>query len=395
MKLLVISHKPPYPIVDGGTFAIANFIELLLDAGIEVDIFTLETPKHALKPNVGELPLNTKVFSAFVDTKINPWKAVRHFFTTMPYNVQRFYTKSVEQKLIQHLKQNEYDIIQLESPVLFPYIDIIKANSKSKLVYRAHNLEFELFAQRAHIEKHPLKRVYLNRLSAQLKAYELQNKKHFDAINYISTRDEREAKKVISLKKSFSIALSFKSNTVINNTQNKPKSFGIIGAMNWEPNVESTTWFIENVWLKVFEKDSDATLYIAGNNMHPAIKKFDSKNGIKVLENIDKVENFYANVSAIVIPLKMGSGLKIKTIEAIRFNKLIFSTEIGLQGIEDYSKANIIRCNSAKEFIKEITTYLNQNNFNKYQNNLNVKFIEDYYSNYKNIPIVLKEYDAI
>lgn len=393
MKLLVISHKPPYPIVDGGTFAIANCIELLIDSGFEVSLFTLSTPKHPFKPTSKEE--NNLLYvsvNSFVDTSIKPIEALKYLISSVPYNVQRFYSNSAANKLIKHLQQSQYDIVQIESPVLFPYLHLIRKHSKAKVFYRAHNLEFEIFEQRSTIEKNWLKKRYLKHIASQLKEYEISYLSKFDKINFISSRDETVARKLAKINSTFSIALSFKDIPKANNSDLNKNVFGIIGSMNWEPNVESTKWFIENVWFNLFEKYKTIRLVIAGNHMDNSILKYNNNYGISVLSSVKKLTDFYNSISTVIIPLKLGSGLKIKTIEALKYNKLVISTSIGLQGINNIHEANIITCNSANEFQQKIEQILSKKLNPESISNINIDFIEKYYSNRKNIDRVKTKY---
>ncbi|MCL4856928.1 MAG: hypothetical protein KJZ55_06615, partial [Flavobacteriales bacterium] len=66
----------------------------------------------------------------FIDTEVKPLDAFLNLFTSKSYNVIRFYSKSFENVLIECLQKNVYDIIQLETLWVAPYLPTIRKYSK-------------------------------------------------------------------------------------------------------------------------------------------------------------------------------------------------------------------------------------------------------------------------
>ena len=94
MEILQICHKPPYPPSDGGTIAMNNITQGLINAGHTVKVMALETPKHPLRKDL--LPDSyceaTHIETAFVDTSIKIPSALKSFLTHQSYQVKRFYS---------------------------------------------------------------------------------------------------------------------------------------------------------------------------------------------------------------------------------------------------------------------------------------------------------------
>jgi hypothetical protein len=66
--------------------------------------------------------------------------------------------KNFAKKLIEILKNGNFDIVQLEGLYLDPYLELIRKNSNSKVIMRAHNVEFEILERYAEFEKSPLRK---------------------------------------------------------------------------------------------------------------------------------------------------------------------------------------------------------------------------------------------
>ncbi len=144
MKILQFCHKSPYPALEGGPIAVNNITQGLIEAGHEVKIFTISTPKFKVNP--GTIPseyLNKTSFEYInVDTRVKPFKAFLALFSEKSYNIERFISDAVAKELIKILLKEQFDIIQLESLYVTPYLDIIRKYSDAKVILRAHNIEY-------------------------------------------------------------------------------------------------------------------------------------------------------------------------------------------------------------------------------------------------------------
>src|SRR5436190_895087 len=104
-------------------------------------MFALNTNRHCV--NIEKLPdifkKQTNIEAHRINTSIKITAAFLNLFSSKSYNISRFYSKEIEQKLIVLLQKERYDIIQLESLFTAPYINAIRKHSKAKVVLRAHN----------------------------------------------------------------------------------------------------------------------------------------------------------------------------------------------------------------------------------------------------------------
>ena len=77
-KILILSHKPPYPKIDGGSIAIAQVLEVLLEQGHHVTFLCMETDKHPAN-SITRTNLSFKVI--YVNTKLKIASAISNLFS--------------------------------------------------------------------------------------------------------------------------------------------------------------------------------------------------------------------------------------------------------------------------------------------------------------------------
>ncbi|HLP12178.1 MAG TPA: glycosyltransferase family 4 protein [Flavobacteriales bacterium] len=356
LSILQICNKPPYPPIDGGCIAMNTVTSGLIDAGCHVKVLTIETPKHALHYDLlpKEYIEKTQIESVFVDTSINLVDAFSAMITSDSYNISRFFSPDFDRKLIEVLKKHKFDIVQVESLFMTPYIGTIRRTSKAKIVLRSHNLEYIIWENLAKGTKSFPKKTYLKILASQLKKYELNVIKDVDGIATISSEDY---KKYISFKTDKPIVnipfgVDLKKYRAGKEKMEENSIFHI-GAMDWAPNVEGVDWFIKNVWPTVHKKNKQLKFYIAGKAMPDKYTKLESKN-IFCLGEVENARTFMDSKKLMVVPLLSAGGIRVKIIEGMALRKCIVSTQTGADGIDFKVDKNIAIANDGPEFANKI-----------------------------------------
>lgn len=355
MKILQLCHKLPYPPVDGGCIAINNITQGLLSSGHQVKVVAVSTPKH--KTEMSALPAdylkNTGLETVFIDTTPRLFPAIRAFLQRKSYHVSRFVSREMTKKLVQVLQSENFDIVQLESVFMAPYIATIRKYSKAKIVLRTHNIEHQIWERMVQHTHTPFKKLVLKQMTKQLRRYELSVFDKVDGFMAITELDYQYFHEQFPATKG--VVIPFGVN--VDNYEpeedyipsDEPELFHI-GSMNWLPNVEGIEWFMDEVWPKMLAKFPELTFTIAGHDI-PASMKTNSWPNVKVEEDVPDVNEFMLSKDIMVVPLLSGSGMRVKIIEAMALEKTVISTSIGAEGIEATDGVHLFIANKPEEFV--------------------------------------------
>lgn len=344
MKILVISHKPPYPPKDGGSLAMFNLITGLQSNGAEVDVLCIETDKHPFIKSK-ELNIPFTIQSTYVNTNLNWLDALMALSKNESYNLNRFYSTEFQNAIIDKLRHNSYDIVQLESLFVTPYLAAIKQNCKAKIVLRSHNIEHNIWEQLSAETRGLLKKGYLKILATQLKTHEKECLKLYDAVIPISKSDEKVYRSY-KFKKSI-LTIPFSIDISRYDSEKEPNNdLYHIGSMDWLPNLKGVQWFLKNV----FPHISNTTLHLAGKSMPKNLLEANIKN-VKVAGEVPDAIDFMQQHGIMIAPLFTGSGMRVKIIEAMALGKVVIATPIALKGIEAKHENNVLIAKSKNDFI--------------------------------------------
>jgi len=131
----------------------------------------------------------------------------------------------------------------------------------------------------------------------------------------------------------------------------REKNFGFIGTSNG-PNLIGFQWFTKDVLPLVKSQMPDCNFFVAGALCN---KIPDSEEYVK-LGYVDSLEDFYNSIRFAIIPMLNGTGLNIKSIEALAYSKPLVCTAIGAKGLESANETMLITDESERfaEYILEL-----------------------------------------
>lgn len=357
MKILQLCKKFPYPAKDGETIAVNYLSKALNDLGCKVSLLAMNTKKHYF--DISTIPAEYNHYKAIhavdVDTEIKAWDAFSNLFSSDSYHIARFVSPAFEQALAKLLQENDYDIVQLETLYLAPYIPTIRKYSKAKVAMRAHNVEHEIWDRIAENTSFFPKRWYLNHLTQKLRQYEVAQLKHYDILVPITTRDEQIFRKLGFNNESVVTPIGLDSDDYVadNASYKKDLSISFIGSMDWMPNQEGLNWFLNNIWNKLQLKFPNLQLHIAGRNTPDWMYNMNLKN-VKVHGEIPDAYSFINAHSIMLVPLLSGSGMRAKILEGMALGKVVITTSLGLEGIDAKHKEEVIIADSIEQFVEGI-----------------------------------------
>ena len=373
LRILQICPKPPLPLIDGGCIAMNALTQGLTNAGHEVQVIAMVTSKHPHVPEAfsSEYSEKHKYSHVHIRTELNPIRSLSCLLKSKNYNLDRFYSSEFNQKLIDILSSADFDVVILDSLYSSPYLSTVRKCSNAKVVYRAHNVECEIWDGLSKKSSNPLKSWYLNSLSNSLEIEEVSIINNVDAIATITDEDERwinQHSQTPTLRVPFGIDIE--SDTVSGATSDTVEFDGAdhvfhFGSMDWEPNIEATRWLLEEVWPLVLKELPEARLVLAGRNMPDEFYRGENsgvKSGVEVIGEVASAEEFLKRPGILTVPIQSGSGMRIKAVEGMACGKPCVGTSLGLQGLGLNDGENSMISNKPENFANSLILLLKNEN---------------------------------
>jgi glycosyltransferase involved in cell wall biosynthesis len=267
--------------------------------------------------------------------------------------------------LIHILEEEQFDIVQLETLYLAPYIPVIRKHSKALISLRTHNVEHEIWKRMAENHKPGLKRWYLGHLAQKLEIYEKNQLHLVDILITMTQRDLSYFQKMGYRGKSIVAPIGMDVQQYQQSSKERQfdaEGICFIGSLDWMPNLEGLNWFLESVWPLVRTIHPNAKLKIAGRNTPSSFKK-KSIPGVEFLGEVRSAIKFINDHQILIVPLLSGSGMRVKILEGLFLGKTVITTTIGMEGIEARQGEEILLADKAEDFAQCISLCLKDPDF--------------------------------
>lgn len=354
-RLLILCNKFPFPPRDGSSIAMASQIRGLLNAGVELDVVSLNTAKHFVPEpeNIAPKQVNWHIHN--VNTTPSGSEAIINLlFSKESYMVSRFNIPEVHNTIQKLVSETAFDAAIIDGLFMMPYASEIR-QVDIPIVLRAHNVENQIWNRQIQREPNPLKRRYLKIQNQRLLRFELEACKQSNLVVPIT---EEDAKWYASKGCPIHVMPCGIHADDYPNLGSAEGDVFHIGAMDWTPNVDGIEWFFKKVWPAVFKKSTSSVFHLAGrdsdqlNLHHPEL-------GFFVEGRVESAKEFYSKHGIFVVPLLAGSGMRIKVMEAMTYGKAIVATSIGVEGIPVEDKIHVRIADSPQEFASAILELMN------------------------------------
>lgn len=362
MKLLLLSKKFPFPLRDGESQAIHGLSKSLSQLGIEVSLLAMNTNKHFY--DASELPPEMdhyqEVRTVDICTDIRAKDAAKSLIRWKSYHISRFNSDDYRQKLQAWLQEESFDVVQLETLYLAPYVDAIREVAPDTLIsMRAHNVEYEIWQRVCDNIKVLPKRWYMRLLTHQLCQYETEKLNSYDLLLPITKRDETHFRKMGFNGISHVLPIGLDTADVAPNydTYRQPPSLAFIGSLDWTPNLEGLEWFIDKVWPKVHAAYPEVKFHIAGRNMPDSMRKLQRTN-IVIHGEVPDSNEFLNAHSISIVPLLSGSGMRAKILQSMALGRTVVTTSVGLEGIDATDQQDVLIADPPEEFARVLINCL-------------------------------------
>jgi len=376
MRILFLCNKSPWPPKEGGPMAMNMLIEGMADAGHQVKVLAVNSFKYNIRQSdiPGSYVQKTGIELIDVDLRVKPVDAFLNLFTDASYHVKRFNSASFRKRVIDVLSEGEYDVVQLETLFMCPYIEAIRAHSAARIVLRAHNIEHLIWQRVSEEAANPVRKWYIRHLARTLKKYEQNIVAKVDGVLAITPTDaaffrelfpgldqketENRKSKIENRKSKIAITdlpygLEPEMYRIDDGETEYPSLFSL-GSMNWIPNQDGIRWFLDQVWPDVHRQFPKLKYYLAGREMPGWMRSLDIPN-VVVLGEVEDAPAFLASKAIMIVPLFSGSGIRVKIIEGMAAGKTIISTSIGAEGISYTNRENILVADAPCEFFEMIS----------------------------------------
>jgi glycosyltransferase involved in cell wall biosynthesis len=363
MKILILTPQLPYPPQQGTSLRNYHIIRGLAEGHQLTLLSFLEDGQTADPQTITPLHQLCQKIETISVPKRNTATRLRQLVSScLPDMAHRLFSPVFELALRRLLLENRFDVVQVEGIELARYIGLIRdVQPSAKIVFDDHNAETELqrrnFLTDVQNPRRWLAAAYSWVQVGRLRRIERWAIEQADATVAVSEIDRQHLQKLN--RKQYSVISNQSLITVIPNcldvasyqrVTDEEVSFDLLfsGKMDYRPNVDAVLWFADEVWPLICEKRPSTTWAVVGQKPHARLQRIQGIPGITMTGWVESVRPYLAGASVYIMPFRIGSGTRLKLIEAMAAGKAIVSTTVGAEGFPAQSGEQLLLADSAQ-----------------------------------------------
>src|SRR5579863_3304048 len=287
---------------------------------------------------------------------------LRSLGSTRSFDRLRVTVPALQQSLDGILRGRRFDVVNLEFPYLGHY-DLRQAPPGAKppaVVVDSHEIAHDLARQFARTGGSVGRRLYAGANWRKLRREELGTYRHADGVYLCSTADEQRL-----LDEAPGLRTAVVPNAAdVDYYQPRPtnprpdgRTLVYFGLLSTVPNIDAVVHFVQDIWPRIAAAHPEARLKIIGGRPPPSLLALAGR-GIEFTGFVQDLRPHLASAAAVVVPLRIGGGTRLKIVEGMAMAKAIVSTTLGAEGIEARPGREILIADRPADFAREVVRLL-------------------------------------
>ena len=357
-KLLVITSRFPYPLDKGDKLRAFHQIKAL-SSTCEIHLISLSDKKIS-DSDLNQLEKYCASVKVYKLNKIESvFSLIGALFNNRPFQVALFYNKSIHKRIkkitreinpdhiyCQLIRCSEYVKDEFDIRKTIDYMDVL-----SKGIQRR-------------ISSSPF---YLKRLlrveAERLKTYENIMYEYFDNHTIISLQDQELIYQ--TERENIAIIPNGIDTEFFNPNDNPEQKHELLfnGNMQYEPNVKSAIYIVNNILPLVQKKYPNTKLLISGTSPTKEVLNLQSDT-VTVSGWMDDIRDAYNQAQIFIAPMQIGTGLQNKLLEAMAMKMPCVTSKLANNALKATPGKEILIGNSREEYAQLIIELL-ENDFKK------------------------------
>ncbi len=358
MRLLFLTGQVPYPPHAGGALRTYGLLHGLHQAGYSIDLLTFI---DADQPDPASTPLAEycdQIITVPTPRRHLPTRLRELLTTSQPDMARRAFATAFQAKLRSQLVHRAYDLVQIESLEMAAYLPTINAVRPAvRVIYDSFNAEYDLQRLMYEVDRHNLSRlpyaIYSLVQSRRLSSFEKSVCEQVDRVIAVSDEDARAFANLAP-----GVPVEVIPNGIfVEEYSRTTQQFDLgsaalvfTGTMNYRPNVDAVLWFADHVLGDIRKTVPDVRFFVVGNRPHERLYAIRQRSEVEVTGYVQDVLPFLHSAAVYVAPLRMGSGTRLKLLQAMAARCAIVSTHVGVAGIKATPGQELILADDAISF---------------------------------------------
>lgn len=350
MRIIIVSPRIPYPLNDGARIRTYSIIKQVARRHV-VTLFTfVSTEEEAAYVDVLKQICSDVRYVRLVRP---PWRRLLQIIMAPVRNNPFLVTVFASWRLQRLIADYEYtpDIAIAEFPPAGQYIRTLSC----KKVLDAHNVESDVLLRQSMYENNIFKKLFFYFQVKKMQKYEAEMCRSMDMV--LATSKDDQKKLNAYNRRTYVVPNAINIDSYGERVPEQELVLVFVGLMSYLANVDAITYFLDEIWPLIKREEPACRFWIVGKDPPAELRDLNEPD-IVVTGTVAQVEPYVRAASVFVVPLRIGSGTRLKILEAMACLKPVVSTSLGCMGLDVHDGRDIYIADSPELFAHRVVSLL-------------------------------------
>ena len=281
-------------------------------------------------------------------------------FSPEPYAIRKYCQPQVAAELKELVESERFDVIVCDFLVA---AGVIPWEADCATVLFTHNVEAMIWKRHSEVARNPLWKALSWREWQTMSRAERKYLQAADHVLAVSQTDRDFFAEFIPAAKLTVIPTGVDIEYFQpSNEQEDPQTLVFTGSMDWLPNEDGIFFFVQEVLPLIRAEISSVKLDVVGRKPSRKLQQLATANSehVHLTGWVEDIRPYVAKSCVCIVPLRVGSGTRLKIFEAMAMAKAVVSTSIGAEGLPGRHGIELLLADSPEEFAKCVIALLRQ-----------------------------------
>jgi glycosyltransferase involved in cell wall biosynthesis len=358
VRVLYVTQDFPEDGRTGGLIAAFYSVAQLAQAGHRVTVLALLADDSTTLPPPG-LTSIAEVVAVRDVPKNSAARYAANLVDPLPWPVRKYASTRLGAEAARILRADAIDLVVFNSLHSATLLPLVRSLSDAPCVLLAHNVQSTIMGLYARFRRDALSRGYATLQWRKTLRFEARSLAAFDLVLAFSDVDARGLRALAPAASVEAVPLAIDARRLA--AVSLPESLDVLlfAYFGWAPNVDSLNWFLDEVFPIVRRLRPATRVTVAGGGMPARLaRRLAALEGVEFVGSPPNAADAYARARVVVVPLRIGSGVRVKIIEAMALGRAIVSTSKGCEGLDVTDRVHLVVADAPGEFAREVARLL-------------------------------------
>ena len=360
-RLLALTNMLPYPPTSGGQMRDWEVIRALASLGCEINLLSFgqneQLDEH--RNEIHKVCASIEVIShpqMSLSSSGDYLGRLRALPGRLPYAVTRFQSKAMQERIVQWVESGRVDAVLSNTP--YPLANV-PASLPVPLIVNCHNVEHVILRRYLEFERSRLRHAYAWIECRKLEHWEKEVCLQASLLLVCSEDDRSVMERLCPGPAVYVVPNVVDVDRYTSSFQSDAATVLYTGGMDWFPNRDAVEFFVTAILPDLLRLNPKVQFIVAGRRgpekFHQDLAKI---NNVEFRGPVSDMRAEITRATVCVVPLRIGSGTRLKILEAAAMGKPIVSTQLGAEGLKFSDGIEIILEDKPSKFAQVVADLL-------------------------------------